>query len=142
MMQNINLQDVEISHSRAEGWPKALSCFMPLQYIPGAGHPEPSGPRNRQLLIRAPAATGPPMIIVEQPNDEAKIMPTLAFLVCASKASLALIILHLIQRDLLTSARDFPCSGSGVRPMHGYLTFRQCGLEAIRDGHGSTDKYV
>jgi hypothetical protein len=65
MMQNINLQDVEISHSRAEGWPKALSCFMPLQIIPGAGHPGPSEPRNRQLLIRAPAATGPPMIIVE-----------------------------------------------------------------------------
>jgi hypothetical protein len=67
-------------------------------------------------------------------------MPTLAFLVCASKASLALIILHLIQRDLLTSSRDFPCSGSRVRAMHGYLTFKQHGLEAIRDGHGSADK--
>jgi hypothetical protein len=69
-------------------------------------------------------------------------MPTLAFLVCASKASLALIILHVIQKVLLTSERDFPCSRSGVRAMHGYLTFKQCGLEAIRDGHGSTDKYV
>jgi hypothetical protein len=53
MMQNVKLQDVEISHSRAEGWPKALSCFMPLQIIPGAGHPGPSGPRNHLLLIGA-----------------------------------------------------------------------------------------